>query len=36
MRFQEQKVLVTGAGHGIGEAVARAFIGEGARMASTI
>jgi len=33
MRFQEKKVLVTGAGHGIGLAVARAFIREGARVA---
>ena len=33
MRFQEKKVLVTGAGHGIGRAIARAFIGEGALVA---
>ena len=33
MRFQDKRVLVTGAGHGIGLAVARAFIGEGARVA---
>jgi len=33
LRFQGKKVLVTGAGHGIGLAVARAFIGEGARVA---
>lgn len=33
MRFQEKKILVTGAGHGIGLAVARAFIDEGARVA---
>ena len=33
VRFQEKKVLVTGAGHGIGRAVAQAFIGEGARVA---
>jgi len=33
VRFQEKKVLVTGAGHGIGRAIARAFIGEGARVA---
>jgi len=33
VRFQEKKVLVTGAGHGIGLAVAQAFIGEGARVA---
>ena len=33
MQFQEKKVLVTGAGHGIGLAVAQAFIGEGARVA---
>jgi NAD(P)-dependent dehydrogenase (short-subunit alcohol dehydrogenase family) len=33
LRFQEKKVLVTGAGHGIGLAVSRAFVGEGARVA---
>lgn len=32
MRFQDKRVLVTGAGHGIGLAVARAFAGEGARV----
>lgn len=33
MRFQGKKILVTGAGHGIGLAIARAFIDEGARVA---
>jgi 3-oxoacyl-[acyl-carrier protein] reductase len=33
VKFQEKKVLVTGAGHGIGLAVARAFLDEGARVA---
>ncbi|UCE53011.1 MAG: SDR family oxidoreductase [Desulfobacterales bacterium] len=33
MRFQEKKVLVSGAGHGIGLAISRAFIDEGARVA---
>jgi 3-oxoacyl-[acyl-carrier protein] reductase len=32
VRFQDKSVLVTGAGHGIGLAVARAFAGEGARV----
>ena len=32
MRFQEKKILVTGAGHRIGLAVTRAFIDEGARV----
>jgi len=33
VRFQGKKVLVTGAGHGIGFAVAKAFAEEGARVA---
>ena len=33
MRFEGKKVLVTGAGHGIGLAIARAFKDEGARVA---
>lgn len=33
MRFQGKKILVTGAGHGIGLAIARAFIVEGVRVA---
>lgn len=33
MRFQGKKVLITGAGHGIGLAIARAFKDEGARLA---
>ena len=33
MRFQGKKVLVTGAGHGIGFAIAKAFAKEGARAA---
>lgn len=33
MRFEENKVLVTGAGHGIGLAIVRAFKDEGARVA---
>ena len=33
MRFQGKKVLVTGAGHGIGLAIAQAFVAEGARVA---
>ncbi|MBW2412028.1 MAG: SDR family oxidoreductase [Deltaproteobacteria bacterium] len=33
MRFQDKRVLITGAGHGIGLAVARAFISEGGRVA---
>jgi 3-oxoacyl-[acyl-carrier protein] reductase len=33
LRFPEKRILVTGAGHGIGLAVARAFCREGARVA---
>jgi NAD(P)-dependent dehydrogenase (short-subunit alcohol dehydrogenase family) len=33
MRFKGKKVLVTGAGHGIGLAIAQAFTAEGARVA---
>ena len=33
MRFKGKKVMVTGAGHGIGLAIAQAFVAEGARVA---
>ena len=32
MRFADKRVLVTGAGHGIGLATARAFLAQGARV----